>query len=465
MKKKLIFIIVLFLLTTGCKQNISDTDYLANGQQYLSKYEYYKALDEFEKGKIAYPNEENYYLSIAEIHSKKNNIEEAINILLDGYNHTSSSQISNALGQLYLKRGNLDRAEEWFNRAYLQNNEDINALKGKVKVLALENKITEIRELLEVDKSSFDSELFIMSALVNLDDTNKASSLIMQSNSKDTRNLELAKELRVSLVGYERAKTVHSLGRIAYILLSYDWYEMAQIPISKITDKNQFYENGYIYEGLIQVRVNHLQEAEQTFKKVLEINPQNTDVKIFLIQTYFLQDDFEEANNLVSELLENEEEDLSIQGYKSLQEILYRNQRNAEIIELYNKYSSKLELTPELNLVVIEILMDEQKFTQVENIFSKMEDKYSQLIGAQQASYTAMKAYDYFNLGKKQEALVLIDEAEKIDNTASLVHYYKGRMLLEDEKLEEGYDALARAKELDLSGNIILKVNRILNEN
>lgn len=465
MKKKLIFIIVLFLLTTGCKQNISDTDYLANGQQYLSKYEYYKALDEFEKGKIAYPNEENYYLSIAEIYSKKNNIEEAINILLDGYNHTSSSQISNALGQLYLKRGNLDRAEEWFNRAYLQNNEDINALKGKVKVLALENKITEIRELLEVDKSSFDSELFIMSALVNLDDTNKASSLIMQSNSKDTRNLELAKELRVSLVGYERAKTVHNLGRIAYILLSYDWYEMAQIPISNITDKNQFYENGYIYEGLIQVRVNHLQEAEQTFKKVLEINPQNTDVKIFLIQTYFLQDDFEEANNLVSELLENEEEDLSIQGYRSLQEILYKNQRNAEIIELYNKYSSKLELTPELNLVVIEILMDEQKFTQVENIFSKMEDKYSQLIGAQQASYKAMKAYDYFNLGKKQEALVLIDEAEKIDNTASLVHYYKGRMLLEDEKPEEGYDALARAKELDLGGNIILKVNRILNEN
>lgn len=457
--KKIVLAIALLMLLTGCKQSSNQVDYLARGQQYSSKLEYNNALTEFEQGRLAYPDDANYYLAIAEVALKKGDSDKALATLYDGYTRTSSAQIANSIGEILLTQGNFADSLEWFENVLAQNNTDKTALKGKIKILALRNDTEGLKQLQEAHTSvNYDSELYLMSAIINLQDTSEAARLIMQSSSADDVNIELAKELRMALTGYEKAKTVHNLGQIVYILLNYNWFELAQLPTATIASENEFYETGYIYQGLIQLYTSQLPQAQATFQKVLEINPDNLDAKIFLVQTYYLQDDFENAAVLVDETVQNPELDFSLQQYQSLQEILYKNQDYQTIKIFYDNFSPKLEIPADQNLIIIEALLEQNKFNQADTIVSKISKDYALLSGAEQARYKALAAYSAFHLDRKQEALNLISEAEQVDNTAAIVHYYKGRILLENGEIDQAHLSLERAKELDLEGNITSKV-------
>jgi len=462
--KKLVLIILVLLFLTGCKQG-NEVDYLARGQQFLSKMEYNNALQVFEQGKSAYPDDANYYLAIAEITLKKGDSERALATLYNGYTKTSSPQIANSIAEILLTQGNFSDSLEWFEKVLAQNNTDREALKGKIKILALRNDSEGLEQLQEAqDNLNYDSELYIMSAIINLQDTSEAARLIMQSSSADDANVELAKELRMALTGYEKAMTVHNLSRIVYVLLNYNWFELAQIPTTTITSENEFYETGYIYQGLIHLYTNQLPQAQETFKKVLEINPQNPDAKIFLTQTYYLQSDFENADILANEIVQDTEADLSLQQYQSLQEILYKNSEYQAIETFYDNFSPKLEIPADQSLIIIEALLEQSKFNQADTVIAKINKDYALLSGSEQARYKALAAYAAFHLDRKQDALNLISEAMEVDNSAAIVHYYKGKMLLENSEIEEAGKSLERARELDLEGNITSKVQQLIGD-
>src|SRR5690606_786492 len=103
--KKLLIIFAVLIFLTGCKSSKDSSEYLLRGQQYLANMEYSKALNEFEQGRANYPQDPNYYLAIAEINLKKGNREIALSTLYDGYNASSSVDISNAIGEILIKQG------------------------------------------------------------------------------------------------------------------------------------------------------------------------------------------------------------------------------------------------------------------------------------------------------------------------------------------------------------------------
>lgn len=460
--KKVLLLIFLLIFLTGCKQDPDTSTYLVDGQQYLANMEYNKALQAFEAGRFQNPADPNYYLSIAEIALKKGNTESAIATLYDGYTNTSSTLVSNAIGEILIKQGDFEGSLGWFEKTLAQVPKDRSALKGKFRVLSLRGDTEELKSLVESwDSTDFDSDMYIMSAVIDLEDTSKAADLILKSGTVDDKNLELAKELRMALTGYEKAKTVHNLGRIVYVLLNFNQFELAQIPTSTIQKQNEFYETGYIYQGLIELYTNQLTQSQETFNKVLEINPNNIDAKIFLIHVYYLQEDFESTSPLITQVAGDPEANLSLRQYQSLQEILHKNQEYEKIETLYSNFSPKLELPADQALVVIESLLELRKFNQADVIVSKINKDYALLSGSEQAMYKALSAYTSFHIDRRQQAQDLILEAEQVDNKASIVHYYKGVMLFEDGDLEQAALAFERAKELDLEGRITSRIQKL----
>lgn len=463
--KKLVLLLLMTMLLTGCSRQGEIIDYFDNGQKYLSSYEYNRALEEFDKGRQINPAEINYYLAMADIYLKKSDYEKATNILSDGYKQTTASKIAASLGEVYLMEGDIEKASESFDKALSNTDNYLPALKGKIKIMALQGQIEELKKMLnDLNEGIFDSELYLMKAVINFDKLDEATKLILQSNSVDDSNQPFAKDLRLAFTDYEKTQSVHNLSQIVYVMLNYGWYEMAQIPVNHILATNQFYETGYIYQGLIHLHVKQLAPAKQTFNKLLEINPRNLDASIFLIQTLFLQKDTEAAISLSKELIQNQDLDIDISQFGTLLEIFYKNEKNDLVEMLFDAYANKLEIPLNQNLIYVEILLDADKYNEADLLIKKSTAAQSTLADAELARLKALSAYTAFHLNRKQEGLDEIAEAESIDNNNAIVQYYKGKILFENNQIEEAKASLERAVELDLSGIVSNKAHLLLTE-
>ena len=260
--KKIIVILFTFLFIVGCTNTNKDVNHFEAGQKYLDNFEYDEALTEFQSGIIKNPTDENNYLATAEIYSQKGAIDKATEILKQGFSVNASNTISNSLGQIYLTRGDFEESMKWFESSILTDPNDIDAVKGKIKLLSLNNDTEGMKNyIVTINSEIVDSELLIMKGILNLDDTKEASRLIVQSNTVDDLNQDMSIELRMALTAYENAKTVHNLSEIIYILLNYGWYEVAQIPVTKVLNENPFYETAYVYQGLIYLHTSQYDKS------------------------------------------------------------------------------------------------------------------------------------------------------------------------------------------------------------
>jgi tetratricopeptide (TPR) repeat protein len=455
--KKFWLLIVCLIFLTGCVANKNEVDYYLTGQDYLNSLEYTKALSEFTNGKNQNKEDFKYYLAIADIYTKKNRLADAIEILKEGNSAVDSVEIKNALGDLYRLNGDFEESLKYFEEVLATEGQDNNlmARKGRVKTMIMLQRYEELETESEyLEKVIPESEYHIMISVLSINEPEKAVNLLLKSSSIDNSNLELVKELRMAYAGFEKSQNVHNLSQIAYVLLNYNWYEIAQFPVDKLIRENEFFETGYLYRGLIQIHVNKLAEAQTSLVKALEINPENNDTKIFLAQTYFLQDADDKALELINTLLSNPELQLNLQQYMALQEILYKQDQPDLIMALHDRFSEAVLVPDSKNLIYPEVLLETEKYNQAESFLTTLSDDESGFSKSESAKYKALLATAYYNNNKKQDALKLIDESLKTDNKIAVVHYYYGLIQKSEGKSEEASASFSRARELDLSGRI-----------
>lgn len=457
--KNVLIILFLVIFVVGCTNSPKDINHFELGQSYLESYEYDEALTEFQAGIVSDPLEERYYLSIAEIYSKKGDEDKSIEILKKGFTTNASNMIANSLGQIYLTRGDFEESMKWFETTLLKDPTDKDALKGKTKLLSLNKDIVGLKALLDnLDNTNVDSELLIMKGILSLDDTKEASRLIVQSNTVDDSNTDLAVELRMALTAYENSQTVHNLSEIIYILLNYRWYEIAQIPVSKVLNDNQFYETAYVYQGLINLHTSQYDQALENFVKVRELNPDNLDSYIFQAQVQSLRNQEGNTIAIIEELFAREDLKLTPSQFSTIQQIYYDLGKLEKIEELYINFSDKIEIPPSETINYLEVLIKLEKFNQVDLITKDLLNEEG-LTSAESAKLKSIEAITSYNLDRKQEGVNKIAEAENIDNTIAIIHYYKGLILKDMGKISEAESAFERAIELDLQGNVTKLIN------
>lgn len=464
--KKIIIILFSIFFIAGCTNGTQDINHFEKGQDYLKELEYDEALNEFQLASSQSPSEENSYLAIAEIYTKKGNNDKALEILKNAYVNIESENISNAIGQIYINIGDLNESIKWYETTLQKNSNNHDAIKGKIKLLSLNNDVDGVKTYMDgLDNEKFDSEILIMKSIVNLDDTKEASRLMLLSNTVDDRNVDLSVELRLAIIAYENAKTVHNLSEIIYILLNYGWYEIAQLPVSKVHLDNPFYETGYIYQALINIKTLQLDKAIENLSKVEEINPDNIDVEILRIQILTLKQEIEIAENALNELIIKDNLELTNGQYSTIQQMLYQQGKFEQIEMLHTKNKDKLEFTPETQLLYVDSLLRLNKFNQAEQIIFEINSKDVVLATPLQAKLKTFEAVVNYELDKKQQGIDMITEAENIDNAIPIIHYYKGVLLNDMGRPSEAKLAFDRAVELDLIGDITDLVNNITEGN
>ena len=452
---KKIFIVFLILILTGCANTTNQTDFFEVGRSHLASKEYTKALDAFTQGQLIDPNKEEYYLAIADIHYKKGNTNDAIEQLKIGHNNTNSLNIAIAIADMYKSEGNLEEALRWYETTLIEDSNNLQAIRGKIKILSVNNQIDELKTYLNtLNVEILDSEILLMLAIFNIGDIDEANRMILKSNTVDDNNQEFAKELRLALTSYEQMESVHNLSQIVYILLNYGWYEMAQIPVSRIIEMNQFYETGFIYQGLINMDSKKYDVALENLNKVLTINPSNIDAKIYSAQVNYYLDKGPNAKSILDEIVNSESVKFSTPQYKTIQEILLDNSEYDLVNLLYTKYEDKGEILVDTLVAYLEHLVRQENYNQSVAIIEEIASSEYVLTDTEDAKVKALKAYSIYNLNSKQEGIDLITQAESIDNSIAMIHYYKGMILKDNGEIAKSTSAFNRAIELDFKGDI-----------
>lgn len=456
----------MILTLTGCTRSGSNNDYMTNGQNFLTKFEYDDALFEFQKGIENEPTNFGYYLASADIYLKKGQKDRGIQVLSDSFNLSPHEETANALGELYLNDGDLVLATEWFEKALSINSAHIPSLIGKAKISALTKTNEETTEyVMSIKEENLNSTLLLMQAIVNIDDTNKASQLILKSTSVDNDNQELAKELRMVLTAYEQEKNLHNLSNIVYTLLNHGWFAFAQVPLNTIIKDNQFYETAYVYQGLIQLYTSRLDLAKENFEKTKELNPNNIDSQIFLIQTEFLREDVQSATTIFEEVFTKFSTELNLQQFVTLVDILHKNDQTELLERVYLLSVDRFEVPIEQKIKYYEALVEMSKYEQADAFYSENFSNISDLTKPEISIVGSLRAYSLFNLNKRQEGLEEIKRAEAADSTVAVVYYYKGKILFENSDLAQARVALDRSIELDLDGSVSSRAQEFIEVN
>lgn len=444
----------MLLTLTGCSQVQTNDDYMTNGHNYLSKYEYDEALFEFQSGIDNEPTNHEYYLASANIYLKKGHSDKGIQLLNDSFNISPHEKTANALGEVYLNNGEVVLASDWFDKALEINTAYLPALVGKAKISALTGTNEQTTEyLMGLKEENLNSTLLLMQAIVNINDTNKASQLILKSTSVDNDNQELAKELRMVLTAYEQDNNLHNLSNIVYTLLNHGWFAFAQVPLNEIIKDNPFYETAYVYQGLIHLYTNRLDLAKENLEKTKEINPNNIDSQIFLIQAEFLRGDAQAAITIFEDVYTRFSTQLNLQQFVTLIDILHKNDQNALLEKAYLLSNDRFEVPVVQKIKFFEALVEMEKFEQADSFYIDHLSK-TDLTKPEVSRVGSLRAYCLFNISKRQEGLDEIKKAEDADNTVAVVYYFKGIILFENSDPVQSRIALDRSIELDLDGEI-----------
>lgn len=463
MIKKVIFSLIGFLcliILTGCSSNSSDKQIFETGQQFLSSGQYNSALNTFLKGTQDDPENTDYYVLAADVYSKKGNKDKSVEILNTGFDQTNSAVLAAAIGDVYLSEGELEEAQTWYVKANAIDQNNLESIKGLIKYHSLKNETTEATKLLEnFPNENYDSELYIMKSALLFKDP-EASKFLTLSATKGNEYVNLTNDLSKAYATYKTDGSVHNLSEIAFVFLNNGWFEIANIPVSEILTQNQFYETGYIYKGLINLNAQLYDEASKNFAKAVEINPENTDAEIFLIQTYYLGDKHDLANQKVETIVNKE---LTPKQFITLVEILYKNNEVKYIDKLFEN-NSNLDIPADQRSVLIEALLELGKYQQSELLASSALDGDEILTSPLRARLKSLQGFALFNLNQKQQGLEAMEEAITIDSTQPIVHYYYGKALLDNGEVESAISSFEKSIDVDLEGIVTQKTQDILKE-
>lgn len=215
---------------------------------------------------------------------------ENLNGILSG--STDKSDIFTAIGNIYLKKEDIDKAEQNFRSAVKVNEKNVSALSGlgQISLIRGNNKaaLEKYQKALEVDPNNNDIKLKIAEtySLLGLED----EALVYYRSVLQDSSLNLEANYNLGMM-YLRSGDVeeaeNSLKKALSVnpMFSSIWLDIAGIEITKgnyeiarnylksavyVSEKNPYY---YYYCGLVDKAQQNFNSAEENFNKALELNP------------------------------------------------------------------------------------------------------------------------------------------------------------------------------------------------
>jgi len=324
--------------------------YCEAGKIYFNKGELEKAEENFAQYLKFVRGDRDVNVYLAKIYLALEKYSHVISILQNFSNKDDECLI--LLAKAYWRKGNLQRAEEILNSVNDRENTEVLRLlgivlssQGKIELAGkCLNKAVDFSEdkffvLLKIGKDLMDARKYSLALdfLKRAYSYNQDSSKLCFYLSKcclETENLKEALNYISRVKEDEQEFDDYNLvfGEIEYRLNKYkSSLERFDAHIEIHPDS----EKAWLYKGMILINIGHLSEAEDSFKRLLMLNPFRAEANFFLARIYHLKGKNVQAISLLNDVIENTPN--YINAYIEIARIYREEKRSGEAISLLER--------------------------------------------------------------------------------------------------------------------------------
>ncbi len=462
---KLISVICLVgILLAGCTSGGGLSQHFVRGQDLLQNYQYSAALEQFKLAVNDNPSDYQGYIQAADILISKGQYQDALDLLLTGEKQVSQKQfIYEHLGRVSLLLNKPDEALGYYDQALAKDSKMRAAAIGKIRTLSVKESVSDLQAYFQqLDNSLADQELLILQAFAYVSQPQEGLRVLNQAKSMSNSRLsDLATELidDYNQLGSKDTQ-LFSLAKIAYVALSNGWYEEALPMTTTMMSLNEFYDGGFTYRGIIMLKLNRSGDAINYLTKGVVLNPSDSTARIVLAHAYFLTNDSVKAKAQIKEITDYTEETV----VDMLTLLADNNEFDAgkEVITKITQNDVHRLMTVEL--AEIRVFIGLKDFASAKVLADTLLDSIDQFQANKQTEAYAYIGYVNFKTDKKSLGIEQIKKAESIDGSFALSFLYEGEFLIDQSQYEPAKQALQRAIDLDLQGNIASAAQKLLNQ-
>lgn len=260
-------------------------------------------------------------------------------------------------GLILEKQNYIQQALSSYQKAYQLDFYNKTILKALIQLLLKENKIMEIKEILNIVREDFPhrEDIRFFSAYLEMKNKNwKKAELDLRYLLNHAKPKNLYKEMSQEVI-------IESLDPIINEDLSESFYEEGLYLLAVLYDQTQCYEESLmllkqlhkevpfkqVYSLsliLILLKIGNLKEAEEYLNTLLEEEPNHLMLNLFKVRLYLEKGDIESALDII-ELLDQDEEAVQEVNQEILKGFTFRNSQKNTLSPLWMIPWPKLENT------------------------------------------------------------------------------------------------------------------------
>lgn len=452
--KKLILVIIILLTLSACSPS-EDSQYLQVGRDNLANYEYSLALQNFKLAIAEQPTNPEGYILAADLLIRKNQLDDALELLEMGDNNTKSSLIKVRIGQIHRIKLNYTQAEQYFREAISFNDENSSAAReGLLKILGVIEKNDDLISEAKQVPSDSDSEL-LLAKIYLLRDSEDVKPLLSRLSDKASGTIEEAYEIINEALSKDASQiTLFDEVNMSFALMKAGWKEITLPTVSKAISENEYYETPYLYRGIILSQEKRLEEALSDFQKAITLNPDYLEAKINLLALYLEQEDTDSARVLISAT--DFQTKLSSDQLVFVMDLLTGNNDLESAEMLYIKANPE-SITDKLTILYTKVLAEKKDFETALKFLSDIDPSVLEEINNK--VWYARLLYESGDIASAEKE---INEIKSIDRANAELFLLEAQIKIDSGLYPDAKQLLERAIDVDFGSSVTIRANELL---
>jgi len=462
-----VFTVICLFLLTGCSNSGFDSTYYDQGLSAVQEFRYSDALQAFKKSINTYPNHTDSYLKAADILIDKGHFIDALEILQNGIGFADSEdELYEKIGEVYFRLRDYDNAELSYSDALNINSDNQLAILGRVEIMARKENFAGLKSYLESRAGILDSyEVEIAKAFVFADDLqksleflDKAENLVSEDEEENFNNIKgIFEEMKNS-----DKKETDKFMKLSQIIINEGKPALALHLLNEILDKNQTYEGGYLYKGIVYILLQKYQEAEELLKFAVAYNSKLSDSYKYLAIATYKQDKIDDAKlyfSLAKQYSSSIDEDLLYDYYIFVNDI---NDEQETINTLNNliALNSKKKIDYQLTLAE-HYCLSKNLNEQFEQFLNTM--KVTEIQSKENLSrYYTNRGCLAYKKGDLESAKSLIEEAQNLYHGLPQIYYIRALISKSENDEDKKQEYINKVLDVDLDGEYVKLVNDLI---
>ncbi len=467
MKSKISLYILVFLFCliflTGCtsKENISISEGLVKeGQELYQEKAYREAVDKFAEALEKYPSNFDAYVGLLQILLDKGFLDEASDLVQEAsvrLNKSDFAKVASMVGDKYYEMGEYDSAKEMYKKG---SNYDEGKI-GLAKVYIQDGEISKAKKALKGDSENV--EFLILSAYLTLDDWKEGSSTINEVSLNDIED-EKIKEQVSRLREIYTIDDEDALYKNTSLAGEYINADLAPLAIKLLNDQGdelEDYSDGQFFLGKAYLDSGDYDKAIDKLNNAILLDIDDAEVYVNLARAYLLKNDTEKAlDSYKAAIATVKEENAELITQEYIDVLIENNMMNAAKSLLTDLIEENESFW--MNIMLSSVYYKQKDLARMGEILNKLDE---------QANLTQSETREL----TKQRLLYLMEDIKDVDEIEKLIERYsvfdrynpeiplfEGKLFKYQGENEKAKQALERAIDLDLQGEIADEATKLL---